>query len=83
MSAHIVLNTNRDKSLRRRHPWVFESAIAEVKGRAKSGDTVEVFDANGDWLGRGAFSPDSQIRVRMWTFKKEESIDNGFFLRKR
>ena len=82
MSAHIVLNTNRDKSLRRRHPWVFESAIAEVKGRAKSGDTVEVFDANGDWLGRGAFSPDSQIRVRMWTFKKEESIDNGFFLRK-
>ena len=82
MPAQIILHQNRDKSLRRRHPWVFESAIAQVNGRAHSGDTVDVFDSEGDWLGRGAYSPNSQIRIRMWTFKKDESIDNGFFLRK-
>ena len=82
MSSQVILHPNRDKSLRRRHPWVFESAVAELKGRGRSGDTVDVFDSEGDWLGRGAYSPTSQIRVRMWTFSKEESIDNAFFLRR-
>jgi len=82
MSAQIILHPGRDKSLRRRHPWVFESAVAEVQGRARSGDTVDVYDPEGGWLGRGAYSPKSQIRVRMWTFNKDESIDNSFFLRK-
>ena len=78
----VVLKPKRSESLKRKHPWVFESAVAKVKGRARMGDTVDVFDAEGDWLGRGAFAPDSKIRVRMWTFKKDESIDNGFFLRR-
>ena len=82
MSAQVILQPSRDKSLRRKHPWVFESAVAELKGRARIGDTVDVFDDEGDWLGRGAYSPHSKIRVRMWTFKKDESIDNGFFLRR-
>ncbi len=82
MSAQVILQPLRDKSLRRKHPWVFESAVAEVKGRARTGDTVDVYDAQGDWLGRGAYSPNSKIRVRMWTFNKDESIDNGFFLRR-
>ncbi|CAB9493611.1 class I SAM-dependent rRNA methyltransferase [Alteromonas macleodii] len=82
MSAQVILQPSRDKSLRRKHPWVFESAVAELKGRARVGDTVDVFDSEGDWLGRGAYSPNSKIRVRMWTFKKDESIDNGFFLRR-
>lgn len=82
MSATVVLNPEREKSLKRRHPWVFASAIATVKGKCRSGDTVDVLSANGDWLGRGAYSPESQIRVRIWTFNQSESVDNGFFLRR-
>lgn len=82
MSATLTLQPNRDKSLRRRHPWVFASAIAAIKGKARRGDTVEVVSAEGDWLGRGAYSPDSQIRVRMWSFDKQDIIDNAFFLRR-
>lgn len=82
MSATVVLNPDREKSLKRRHPWVFASAIATVKGKCRSGDTVDVLSANGEWLGRGAYSPESQIRVRIWTFNQSESIDNGFFLRR-
>lgn len=82
MSATVYLHPDREKSLLRRHPWVFASAVASLKGRCRSGDTVDVVSSNGDWLGRGAWSPESQIRVRIWTFNKAESIDNVFFVRR-
>ncbi|WP_026375045.1 class I SAM-dependent rRNA methyltransferase [Aestuariibacter salexigens] len=80
MSAVITLHPGRDKSLRRHHPWIFASAVSEVKGKARSGDTVDVLDSEGQWLARGAYSPDSQIRVRVWTFDQSQVIDNGFFI---
>ena len=82
MSAKIYLQPGREKSLLRRHPWVFEGAVATVKGRCRMGDTVDVYSSDDKWLGRGAFSPNSQIRVRIWTFDKNESIDNAFFCRR-
>lgn len=82
MTATVTLHPGREKSLLRQHPWVFTSAIARQNGKAHSGDTVDVLAANGNWLGRGAWSPDSAIRVRLWTFAKDEVIDNAFFLRR-
>lgn len=82
MAATIVLQPEREKSIKRRHPWIFAGAVASLKGRARKGDTVEVVSAKGEWLARGAYSPDSQIRVRIWTFNQQESIDNAFFCRR-
>lgn len=82
MAASIILKSEREKSLLRRHPWIFEGAIDQVTGKARLGDTVEVYDANKNWLARAAFSPHSQIRARVWTFDASETIDNGFFIRK-
>ncbi|MEM0909757.1 MAG: 23S rRNA (cytosine(1962)-C(5))-methyltransferase RlmI, partial [Pseudomonadota bacterium] len=82
MSAAIFLKPSREKSLLRKHPWIFEGAIAQVTGKVRSGDTVEVYDADKNWLARAAFSPQSQIRARVWTFDAAETIDNGFFIRK-
>ncbi|MBR9793594.1 MAG: methyltransferase domain-containing protein [Gammaproteobacteria bacterium] len=82
MPATVILQEGRDKSLKRHHPWVFDGAVANVKGRCRSGDTVDVVAADGSWLGRGAYSPASQIRVRIWTFDQQEVIDNAFFLRR-
>ncbi|MET1218169.1 MAG: class I SAM-dependent methyltransferase [Glaciecola sp.] len=79
MSAKVILHPTREKSLLRRHPWVFSKAIDQVKGRVKPGDTVDVYSADQTWLGRGAYSPESQIRVRIWTFDPAQSIDNVFF----
>ena len=64
----VRLKTGKDKAIRRRHPWIFSGAIAGVDGNPGSGDLVVVKDAFGAVLGRGAFSPSSQIRVRMLTF---------------
>jgi len=74
----VHLKKRRDASLRRHHPWVFSGAIGDVRGKPALGDTVNVVDSAGELLGVGAYSPQSQIRVRMWAFK-DVPIDDAFF----
>jgi len=78
----IILKAGREKSLLRHHPWIFTGAIARVEGTPQSGETIEVRAQDGRFLGRGAWSPHSQIAVRMWNFGIEEQIDENFFRRK-
>ncbi|MPS33132.1 MULTISPECIES: class I SAM-dependent methyltransferase [unclassified Salinivibrio] len=79
MTATVYLAKGRDKSIKRRHPWIFSRGIARIEGKPGLGDTVTVCDHQGEFLGLGAFSPQSQIRVRMWCFEKT-TIDSDFFL---
>jgi 23S rRNA (cytosine1962-C5)-methyltransferase len=82
MKTAIVLHPEREKSLKRKHPWIFEGAIANVIGNPHSGATIDVLADNGEWLARAAYSPESQIRARVWTFEQDCVIDDGFFKRK-
>ncbi|MGI2155972.1 class I SAM-dependent rRNA methyltransferase [Shewanella baltica] len=82
MAIRIKLKPGREKSLERRHPWVFSNAIHNIKGKPEVGETVDVVAHDGHWLGRGAWSPESQIQVRIWTFDREEEIDREFFARR-
>ena len=66
----VHLKPGRERSVHQRHPWLFSGAIAGIEGSPGSGDTVDVVDARGLWLARGAFSPTSQIRVRVWTWDR-------------
>lgn len=75
----IYLKPGREKSVLRRHPWIFSGAIASVNGELEGGQTVDVFCAGGEFLAKGAYSPHSQIRVRIWTWEEEENIDSRFF----
>jgi 23S rRNA (cytosine1962-C5)-methyltransferase len=77
--ANLVLKAGKERSFIRRHPWVYATAVAKLQGNATSGDTVEVLSSNGDWLARAAYSPNSQLRARVWTFNQEERIDRTFF----
>jgi 23S rRNA (cytosine1962-C5)-methyltransferase len=82
MRKVVILQPRRERSLLRYHPWVFSGAIARVEGEPSAGDTVEVHAADGQWLARGAYSPESQIRIRLWTWQAEERIDLDFFRRR-
>jgi 23S rRNA (cytosine1962-C5)-methyltransferase len=75
----VTLKPGRERSLQRRHPWIFSNAIAHVKDDPRVGETVDVLGADGQWLGRGAFSPNSQIMVRMWMFDKDTIVGPEFF----
>ncbi|MDE2401065.1 MAG: class I SAM-dependent methyltransferase [Burkholderiales bacterium] len=76
----ITLREGKERSLQRRHPWIFQGSIA--KGGADSGETVRVQSHDGQFLAWGAFSPSSQIRVRAWSFDEAERIDAAFFERR-
>ncbi|HZO02370.1 MAG TPA: class I SAM-dependent methyltransferase [Burkholderiales bacterium] len=74
----LVLKKGREKSLKRRHPWIFSGAVEKVQGKPGSGDTVEVL-AGGGRLAQAAYSPKSQIRARVWSFDPKADIDAAFF----
>lgn len=78
MHPSVYLVKGREKSVRRHHPWIFSRGIARIEGEPTLGQTVDIYCHQGQWLARGAFSPHSQIRVRIWSFEKE-SIDVDFF----
>jgi len=77
----ITLNPNREKSLLRRHPWIFAGAIHHVDNDPASGSTVDLISSEGHFLARASYSPVSQIRARVWTFV-DEPVDREFFRRK-
>jgi 23S rRNA (cytosine1962-C5)-methyltransferase len=76
----ITLREGKERSLQKRHPWVFESSIHS--GKADPGETVRVNARDGKFLAWAAFSPQSQIRVRAWSFDEAERIDAAFFERR-
>lgn len=80
--SKLVLNPGKERSLLRRHPWVFAGSVARLEGRARPGDTVDVVADDGRPLGRAAWSPESQIRARMWSFAPDTVIDHAFFKRR-
>jgi 23S rRNA (cytosine1962-C5)-methyltransferase len=76
----IRLREGKERSLLRRHPWVFEGSVA--RGKADPGETVRLEDAAGQFLAWGAYSGSSMIRVRAWSFDEDERIDAAFFERR-
>lgn len=72
----IRIKEGKERSLLRRHPWLFESAIA--KGGGDAGETVRVESARGEFLAWASFSPQSKIRARVWSFDEKQRIDGTF-----
>lgn len=82
MVKKLTLKPAREKSLKRRHPWIFSGGIARVEGSPQAGETVAVYSANGEFLAWAAYNPSSQISARVWSWDRDESIDAAFFERR-
>ncbi|MBI4006004.1 MAG: class I SAM-dependent methyltransferase, partial [Gammaproteobacteria bacterium] len=75
----VVLKSGREKTLQRHHPWLFSGALRDTDNHIGIGETVRIATANGEIMALGAYSPCSQIRVRIWTYHPHEKIDAHFF----
>lgn len=78
----VRLKAGREKALLRGHPWIYSGAVREIEmgvNELSPGETVKVEDASGEFLAWGAYSPQSQIRIRIWSRNPEDSIDQKFF----
>ncbi|MBN1880253.1 class I SAM-dependent methyltransferase [bacterium] len=82
MSTIVKLHKGSEKSLLRRHPWIFSGAVADVSGHPEPGETVDVIDSSGCWLARGGYSPTSKIRIRVWTFDPAEEPGFDLFIKR-
>jgi 23S rRNA (cytosine1962-C5)-methyltransferase len=74
----IILRPGREKSLLRRHPWIFSGAVQHLEAEPASGGTVDLLSSDRQFLARASYSPSSQIRGRVWTFE-EEPVHAEFF----
>ncbi len=75
----LILKAGREKSLQRRHPWIFSGAVEYIDGTPVSGDTLPVRDAAGSFLAWAAYNADSQITARVWSWQEKDVIDEAFF----
>jgi len=76
--ATLVLRPGKERSLIHRHPWVYPGSIARVEGRVASGTLVRVESSDRRFLAWGAYSPDSTLRARMWSFVESECPDEAW-----
>ncbi len=76
----VVLKHGREKSLWRRHPWIFSGAIAQLQDTPEAGETVAIVAHRGEFLAYAAYSPQSQIRARAWSFDASATIDKAFMI---
>ena len=75
----VILKKDRETPFRFRHPWVFSGAIQKVEGGPADGGEVDLFSDRGEFIARGLYNGKSQIRVRLYSWHKEEALDKGFF----
>ena len=78
----VILKPFREKSVLKRHPWIFSGAVEKVQGTPSPGETVLILNYKNEPLGLGSYSPKSQIAIRIWTFDPEERIGEGFFFKR-
>lgn len=77
----ITLKSGRERSLLRRHPWIFSGAVQRADDGIAPGSTVDVISSTGEFLARAAYNPTSQICGRVWTFA-DEPVDSDFLRRR-
>ncbi len=82
MNCSIILEASKERPIVRRHPWVYATAIKRIDGKPKTGATVQILSHDGRWIAKGAYSPQSKIRIRVWSWNENEAIDHAFFKRK-
>jgi len=80
--ANIVLKPGREKSVLRRHPWLFSGAIQDIEGQPADGEVVDVLDSRRSWLARGHLNRNSQIVVRLLTWDSTEQVSRQLWRRR-
>ena len=75
----IRLKAGREKQILRGSAWVFSGAIEETDGAGPAGEVADVFDVEGEWLGRGLWHPEADMAVRMFTQNPKEILNETFF----
>ena len=75
MIPTVLLKPGKERSLERRHPWVYAAAIGSAVGAVENGGLIAIRASDRRFLAWGAHCPGSQIRARCWSFAESDRID--------
>ena len=75
----VFLKPQKSRTFSSRHPWVLDKAVDRVDGEVSDGDEVELVTQRGKFIARGLFNGQSRIRVRLYTWDREERLDEAFW----
>ncbi len=76
------LKKNRDIPFKNHHPWIYSGAVSKFDSKIKVGDEAAVFDSENNFIGYGLCNPNSQIRVRLYSFDEKQRLDDNFWRKK-
>ena len=76
----VTLKPSKEKSLLRKHPWVFSGAIKKIDENILDGDVVKIFTNKDKYLATGHYT-EGNISVRIFDFENKE-IDEEFWKEK-
>lgn len=75
----IFLKPHKGGTFRARHPWVLAKSIIEPHPAPADGEAVDLVGADGSWIARGLYNSKSHIRVRLYTWSRNEQLDDDFW----
>ena len=81
MGVRAVLKPGKEKRVYSGHPWVFRSDIDRVEGAFTGGDIVDITSSRGKFLAKAFYNPQSQIALRIMTYR-DEAVDRDFIFRR-
>jgi 23S rRNA (cytosine1962-C5)-methyltransferase len=82
MVRKIILKQSGKRSFHGNHPWILEHSIHEPGTKPQVGEVVDLVREDGKFVGRGFYNPHSRIRIRLFTWDPEESLDERLILKR-
>jgi len=73
----LFLKSGKEKSLLRKHPWVFSGALQKEIKQIEEGSIVKITDSKGEYVATG-YVQHGSIAVRILSFE-DEIIDQEFW----
>jgi 23S rRNA (cytosine1962-C5)-methyltransferase len=88
----LTIQKGKERVMHNRHPWIFSGAVAQIP-QVENGDIVDIRTIEGNRIGYGFYSPDSQIICRVFEYSDQvkdvkssfywkEKLGNALILRK-
>jgi len=81
MAPSVRLIPGKEKRVKSRHPWIYRSDIAEADASCRPGDVVSIYSHRGRFLAKALYNPDSQISLRIMSYR-DEPIDHDLIFRR-
>ncbi len=80
MPYSIYLKKGEDKHIRSGRSWVYANEVARIEGKDKNGALANVYDSDGNFLGKGYINHLSKILVRIFLREPDAEDDENLYI---